>query len=237
MSMNGGLYRSRHDRMIAGVAGGLAEQLGLDSSLVRVGWVVLAIVSGGLLAVVYLVMMIVVPEEPAGEDGWRWAPPTDRTEAPPPPPGTAGEDAPAGERRVTDSAAAADEARTSGEPAVGTAAFASTGDRPTEAVPPPPPPPPLGSWRDDRRAGRQARRDERAASRAQRREERAAWRAEHRDPGGPIVLGVLLVLIGIWFLAQRYMPAADFDRLWPIAIVVVGVVLVLLSIRPGRREP
>jgi len=51
------------------------------------------------------------------------------------------------------------------------------------------------------------------------------------------LLGVLLVLVGIWFLAQRYMPAADFDRLWPIGIVVVGVVLVLLSIRPGRREP
>ena len=66
--MDDRLYRSRTDRVISGVAGGLAERLNMDPSIVRVVWVVLAIVSGGLFALVYLVMMIVVPEAP---DDWQ----------------------------------------------------------------------------------------------------------------------------------------------------------------------
>jgi len=58
------LYRSRSDRMISGVCGGLAEYLSLDPTLVRVGVVLLAIVSQGGIVIAYLVMSIVVPEEP-----------------------------------------------------------------------------------------------------------------------------------------------------------------------------
>ena len=57
------LYRSRHDRMLAGVAGGLAEMWGADPSLVRVIWALLVIFTGGLALLVYIVMAIVVPEE------------------------------------------------------------------------------------------------------------------------------------------------------------------------------
>ena len=60
------LYRSPTDRVIAGVAGGLAVYLNLDPSLVRVAWVLLAILSGGIFILVYFVMMIVVPLPPAG---------------------------------------------------------------------------------------------------------------------------------------------------------------------------
>ncbi len=57
------LYRSRSDRMIAGVAGGLAQYLNVDPTLVRLGFVVLSLAGGpGLL--LYIVMWIVVPEEP-----------------------------------------------------------------------------------------------------------------------------------------------------------------------------
>ncbi len=49
---------------LAGVSGGLAERIGIDPSLVRIGWVVLAFASSGLFALVYIVMAIVVPEEP-----------------------------------------------------------------------------------------------------------------------------------------------------------------------------
>ena len=62
--MNGRLYRSRDDRVIAGVAGGLADYLDVDPSLVRVVWVILALFSGGGFLVVYIVMAIVVPEGP-----------------------------------------------------------------------------------------------------------------------------------------------------------------------------
>ena len=64
--MDDRLYRSQTDRSIAGVAGGLAAWLGVDPSLVRIAWVLLAILSGGVFFVIYIVMMIVVPEAPPG---------------------------------------------------------------------------------------------------------------------------------------------------------------------------
>ena len=57
------LYRSRSDVMIAGVCGGLADYLGLDSTVVRLIFVVLlfAHLSGFLL---YVILWIVMPIEP-----------------------------------------------------------------------------------------------------------------------------------------------------------------------------
>ncbi|MGH2956322.1 MAG: PspC domain-containing protein [Solirubrobacterales bacterium] len=56
------LLRSSDDRMIWGVAGGLAEHLGVSSILVRAGFVIAALFSGlGLLA--YLVLAVAVPED------------------------------------------------------------------------------------------------------------------------------------------------------------------------------
>jgi phage shock protein PspC (stress-responsive transcriptional regulator) len=68
------LYRSQHDRVIAGVAGGIAAWVRVDPSLVRVAWVLAAIFSGGIFVLIYIVMMIVVPLAP---DGWT-PPPTMR---------------------------------------------------------------------------------------------------------------------------------------------------------------
>ncbi len=48
--------------MIAGVAGGLAEHLDADPSLIRIVWAVLIFLTGGLALLVYIVMAIVVPE-------------------------------------------------------------------------------------------------------------------------------------------------------------------------------
>jgi len=58
------LYRSREDRMLAGVAGGLAEIWDADPSLIRILWAILVPLTGGIALVVYVVMAIVVPEEP-----------------------------------------------------------------------------------------------------------------------------------------------------------------------------
>ena len=67
--MNDRLYRSSSDRMLAGVAGGLADHFDLDPSLVRVGWVILTLVSGGIFLAIYIVMAFVVPEEPFVQPG------------------------------------------------------------------------------------------------------------------------------------------------------------------------
>ena len=45
--MNGRLLRSRHERMIGGVAGGIGQQLGVDPTWVRIAWVLLAIATNG----------------------------------------------------------------------------------------------------------------------------------------------------------------------------------------------
>ncbi len=57
------LYRSRTNRQVAGVCGGLAEHFHLDPTLVRVLFVVLAVL-GGSGIVIYLAMWIIVPQEP-----------------------------------------------------------------------------------------------------------------------------------------------------------------------------
>ena len=57
------LYRSRDERIIGGICGGLGKYLTMDPTVVRLIFVLLALAGGpGLL--IYLIMLIVVPEEP-----------------------------------------------------------------------------------------------------------------------------------------------------------------------------
>jgi phage shock protein PspC (stress-responsive transcriptional regulator) len=59
------LYRSRTNRKLAGVCAGLAQYFNADATLIRVLFVVLALLGGpGIL--IYLLMWILVPEEPQG---------------------------------------------------------------------------------------------------------------------------------------------------------------------------
>jgi phage shock protein C len=65
------LYRSRDDRILAGVAGGLAELWNADPSIVRLIWALLIVPTGGVALVVYIVLAIVVPEDDELDS---WAP-------------------------------------------------------------------------------------------------------------------------------------------------------------------
>lgn len=60
------LYRSVHNRRIAGVAGGIAEYFGVDPTPIRLLWL-LAIILGGTGILVYLIAWLVIPEAPAAE--------------------------------------------------------------------------------------------------------------------------------------------------------------------------
>lgn len=51
---------------------------------------------------------------------------------------------------------------------------------------------------------------------------------------GAVAAGLVLIVIGALFLARQALPGFDLGRLWPVASVVLGVVLIVLSIRPGR---
>jgi phage shock protein C len=57
------LYRSRTERMLAGVCGGLAQYFNLDPTLIRVLFIVLTVLGGAGL-VIYVAMWIIVPKEP-----------------------------------------------------------------------------------------------------------------------------------------------------------------------------
>ena len=59
------LYRSRGERMIAGVCGGLGEYFGIDPTLMRLLFVVATLFGGPAGPVAYLIFMVVVPNEPA----------------------------------------------------------------------------------------------------------------------------------------------------------------------------
>lgn len=150
--MNRRLYRSRTESVLGGVAGGVAEYLDLDPSIVRVVWAVLALITGGLFFILYIVMWIVVPLAPES------AMPADMPE---------------------------------GDPAA-----------PSAASP---------SWMSP-----------------------PAHRARRRSGGGSWILGLLLIGLGIYFLVREYLPRIDVDRLWPLGLVLLGVLLLLVSL---RRRP
>jgi phage shock protein C len=185
--MNRHLYRSRDDRMLAGVAGGLAELWDADPSLVRIVWALLVVLTGGIALVIYIVMAIVVPEE--GDTVWS---------------GPAG--GPVGP--------------VSGDvPPAGASADSTPGATPTTAPP--------TDWRQTR-----------SESRMQRREARAAWRASHpHDRSGALLIGVLFVLVGAWFLVREYLPTIDWDWFWPLVLVALGVLILVLAVRPRQDGP
>lgn len=57
------LYRSRKERVIAGVCGGLAEYFGFDPTWIRLGFIILFF-AGGSALLIYLIMWLVVPLTP-----------------------------------------------------------------------------------------------------------------------------------------------------------------------------
>jgi phage shock protein PspC (stress-responsive transcriptional regulator) len=58
------LTRSETDRVVAGVAGGIARRFGLNSTLVRLAWV-LSVFFGGFGILVYAILWIALPKRPA----------------------------------------------------------------------------------------------------------------------------------------------------------------------------
>ncbi|MCT4563117.1 MAG: PspC domain-containing protein [Maledivibacter sp.] len=62
------LYRSRNDKVLAGVCAGLADYFGIDTSIVRILWFIFTLM-GGSGIVAYIICAIVFPEESAYNSG------------------------------------------------------------------------------------------------------------------------------------------------------------------------
>jgi phage shock protein C len=65
------LKRSRTNRMVAGVCGGIGEYLGIDPNVIRLIWVVVTVFTVGTGVLAYLLAWLIIPEE---------APPATETE-------------------------------------------------------------------------------------------------------------------------------------------------------------
>ncbi|PKL63907.1 MAG: PspC domain-containing protein [Methanomicrobiales archaeon HGW-Methanomicrobiales-3] len=68
------LYRSKKDRMVGGVCGGLGEYADIDPALIRIFLVILIVFSWGMFLLIYIIAWIIVPPAPddyplTGTDG------------------------------------------------------------------------------------------------------------------------------------------------------------------------
>ncbi|MEE1224219.1 MAG: PspC domain-containing protein [Clostridia bacterium] len=56
------LYRSRADRKLCGICGGIGEYLGIDSTVVRLLWVLLSLMAfTGVI--IYIIAAFIIPEQ------------------------------------------------------------------------------------------------------------------------------------------------------------------------------
>ncbi len=214
--MNDRMYRSVDDRVLGGVCAGLADRLDLDPALVRIGYAILALVTGIFpLLILYVIMVVVIPEEPA----WTGVRPVVPQPAGPTWPGTGGPAAPMGPDAQAASAAGDSPGAAGPQPAAPTSADPA-------AVPGWIPPGYSGGWDN------QTWREQRGAARATRRAERAARRAERRnDPVPAIIGGIFLVALGAFFLLRNTFDI-DWSVVWPVVLIAFGVVVLIAAFRP-----
>ncbi len=154
-------YRSRTDKVFAGVCGGLAEYFSIDPILIRLLFLVLIIAAGGgLLA--YIILWIITPEKPF-----------DFTQSQNPP-------------TMENKESSYEEPHVSQE---------KPKDDPFHYPP-----------------------------------------HRHRDRGN-LIGGLVLITLGVLFLADEFIPNISFGDLWPVILVVIGIGLLINNFSGRRNNP
>jgi len=197
------LYRCREDRQIAGVAGGIAEYLEVDPTVVRILWI-LSVFLGGFTLLLYIIMAFIVPLEPVG---YGYGAPVQPWPGTPQAPSAGG----GGATAADDLTGVADGASDVGDGAQGGAGSAPAG--PAPAAPAAAAVAPLASWH------------------VQRVHAQAGERRE-RGGGATMVFGVLLVIFGgIALLGPMFPGWIAGVHLGPAFLLALGIALVVASIR------
>jgi len=138
------LYRSRTDKMIAGVCGGLAEYFDMDSSVVRLLFVLLTLV-GGSSILLYIILAIVIPEEASNNK--------------------------------------------------------------EEEMP--------------KKAKAEEAKEEKSG------ESNLSKTQEARVHQGQLLGGIIVIIVGLIFLGDNFLPWLNFGKLWPVILVIVGIWLLI----------
>ena len=215
------LYRSSDDRILAGVAAGVADYFDVDPAIVRIIWFLSVFFTGSLTFWAYLVMIVVVPLEPSEWPAQSpWAPgggPTGFEAAYTPP--------------TTGPAANTAAAGAGGSPTATEPGPTIPGDPTTPAAGTPPAPAPGGWWGDDWRSQRRQDRWQNRAERWQQRAERRELRHSHGHGGPGLVFGLLLILIGGMLVLNQVLPNFPINLTWPVVIIALGAILVVSSVR------
>ncbi|CAA9558916.1 MAG: hypothetical protein AVDCRST_MAG18-914 [uncultured Thermomicrobiales bacterium] len=63
------LFRSRTNRQMTGLSGGIAEYMDIDPSLVRIGWVAATFLTFPVAPFVYFIAALIIPSEPIDQPG------------------------------------------------------------------------------------------------------------------------------------------------------------------------
>jgi len=59
------LYKSKEDKVVAGVLGGLGEYFDIDPTILRLGYIILAVVTALIPAIIgYIIAALIVPNDP-----------------------------------------------------------------------------------------------------------------------------------------------------------------------------
>lgn len=142
MENRSGLYRSKNDSMIGGVAGGIGKSINLDPTLIRILFILLVLVGGGGV-LLYIILWIVLPLDDQLSNNIN----TNNME----------------ENKAQESGQGPDFTQQN----------------------------PKFKRKDD----------------------------------GSLIAGLILISLGVIFLVIRYVPRIDFGDLWPVILIVIGIVL------------
>jgi phage shock protein PspC (stress-responsive transcriptional regulator) len=151
MTQRQGLFRSRTDKVLGGVCGGLAKSLNTDPFILRLIFAILFLFAGGGI-LIYIILWIALPEEPFP--------------------------------------------------------YYETGTPTAEPAP---------------EAGQQPVNPEQPVYYPNRN-------------NGALIVGLILIGIGLVFLADRFIPTIHFGDFWPIIIVIAGLALIVTSFSKNKTN-